>query len=311
MYKKIIILSTISFAILGCNNTPQQPQVKKTPKDINATTTSTMINAGTVYAEQKDYYLKSCQNGDGQGCRNMATLYLKGLGVKKDANKAFEYVKRGCELNNASSCTKLGNIYDDNKMYQKSAEAYMKGCQLNSGVSCNNIGNMYMHGQGVVKNYALSENFLNKALQLGYNAYNNLGFLYYKKGDDAKAKEYYIKGCDLKGTVACNNLAMLYSDHKNYFKAYNTFIKSCNLGNAKGCNGASMILYNKQVSIPNPQQMMFKLDSNSCEMNNAIGCANLAYDYKKGIGVASDIKKAKVYYKKSCKLGNSNSCKQL
>jgi di/tripeptidase len=48
-----------------------------------------------------------------------------------------------------------------------------------------------------------------------------------------------------------------------------------------------MMIYKKFVSVDNPQQTMFHLDANSCEMNNKIGCSNLAYDYHNGIGVAA------------------------
>jgi len=69
-----------------------------------------------------------------------------------------------------------------------------------------------------------------------------------------------------------------------------------------------MMIYRKQITVPTPNATMFKLDSNSCELNDKTGCADLAYSYEKGMGVTKDKKKAKKYYKKACKLGHKSSC---
>jgi len=191
-------------------------------------------------------------------------MYEKGLGVPKDIQKALYFVEKGCQLNHGQSCSRAGNFYDHGYAgvvdKEKAAFYYMKGCELNDGLACNNIGLAYADGEGVVKNLALAETYLQKALRLGNNAYNNLGFLYQMKGDIVKAEDYYKKG------------------------------------------------YKQLVNVPNPGVTMFKLDSNSCEMQNKTGCSNLAFDYEKGIGVAKNMKKAKLYYKKACKLGNKESC---
>jgi len=305
----------ISLLLLsGCANQPQTP-TKAKPKDINSTTTSTTITSGYVYANQKNSYLSDCNKGYGQGCRDMSTLYEKGLGVPQDWQKALYYVIKGCELNHANSCTKAGNFYSSGKGTLKddikATHFYQKGCELGDGIACNNLGNSYINGRGVVKNLDLAETYLNKALSLGHNAYNNLGFLYHSKGNEKKAIDYYIKGCETKDPTACSNLANIYGTQKEYYKSYNYFIKACNLADALACNNASMLLYKKLLTVDNPNKTMFNLDSNSCEMNDKIGCSNLAYDYSMGIGVKKDPKKAKQYYKKACQLGHKNSCSKI
>jgi len=313
MYKKIIMGTAIALLAVGCATQPKKEEPKKLiPKNMNGTTTTTTFSEGTVYANQKNNYLNSCLNGSGQGCRDVSTLYELGLGVPKNMKKAFYYVEKGCELNHGSSCSRAGNFYAHgyagivNK--QKAAAYYMKGCELNYGTACNNIGSAYMDGEGVVKNLALSETYLQKALQLGNNSYNNLGFLYEMKGDDVKAEEYYLKGSNLKDGTACSNLATLYKSQKKYTPAYNQYIKACNLTVGSACKGASMMIYDKLITVPTPNATMFRLDSNSCELNDKNGCVNLAYDYEKGIGVTKNMKKAKKYYKKACKLGDKASC---
>ena len=317
MYKKIIMGTAIALIAVGCATQPKKEEANKLiPKDMNGITTTTTTSEGTVYANQKNNYLNSCLNGSGQGCRDISTLYELGLGLPKNMKKSLYYVEKGCELNHGSSCSKAGNFYAHgysgviNK--QKAASYYMKGCELNYGGACNNIGSAYMNGKGVVKNLALSETYLQKALQLGHvGAYNNLGFLFEMKGDDVNAEKYYIKGCNLKDSTACSNLAYLYKDQKKYTPSYNHFIKACNLTNGSACHNASMMIYKKQITVPTPNVRMFRLDSHSCELKNKTGCADLAYDYEKGMGVVKDLKKAKQYYKKACKLGHTSSCKKV
>jgi len=313
MYKKIIMGTAIVLIAVGCATQPKKEEAKKLiPKDMNGTTTTTITSTGAVYASQKNNYLNSCLHGNGQGCRDISTLYELGVGVPKNMKKALYYIEKGCELNHGASCSRVGNFYEYgmagviNK--QKAATYYMKGCELNYGTACNNIGTAYMDGEGVVKNLALSETYLQKALKLGHNTYNNLGFLYEMKGDDVKAEEHYIKGCDLKDALACSNLANLYKSQKKYTPAYNHYIKACNLANGSACQRSAMMIYDKLITVPTPNATMFRLESNSCELNYKTGCADLAYLYENGMGVAKDKKKAKKYYKKACKLGHKSSC---
>lgn len=301
--------------LAGCAAQKEVEPKKLVPKDMNGTTTSTTTSEGTVYAKDKGYYASSCQSGNGQGCRDLSTLYELGLGVPKNIQKALQLNEKGCSLGNGSACSRAGNYYDDGragiKNKEKSASYYMEGCKLNYGIACNNIGSRYTNGTGVVKNAGLAETYLKKSISLGNNAYSNLGFLYESMGDTEKAKTNYKKACDLKDPLGCSNLANVLKNEKQYTPAYNYYLNACNLSKSGACNSASMMIYKKLLTPPNPNQTMFRLDSNSCEMNNKTGCSNLAYNYEKGVGTVIDNKKAQKYYKKSCKLGDKSSCKKL
>jgi TPR repeat protein len=315
-YKSFALAALLGVVLLGCAQ-PEKPKAKKVvPRDINGTSSYTTSSDGTVYADQRPYYLQRCQSGSGEGCRNLSTLYELGLGVSKDMTKSLYYLEKGCSLNYGPACNRAGNFHDNvyPAVYdpEKAASYYVKGCELNNDSACNNIGSAYMNGKGVVQNLQLAETYLTKAKNLGnVSAYNNLGFLHEKRGEIEKAKTLYDKACSMNNKIACSNLAALYKETHEYTKAYNYFIKACNMASAEACNAASMMIYRKLLTVKNPDQRMFKLDSNSCEMNNATGCANVAYNYEKGIGTAPDRAKAKKFYQKSCKLGNQNSCKKV
>jgi len=317
MYSKIGLAMMGLVLLGGCGKQPQKeapktPTVKKEKTTLSGSTVTSTKSEGTVYASKKEVYKQACQAGDGRGCRDLSSLYEFGLGVKKDMKQALFYVEKGCELGYGASCNRAGNFYDYGyagvKDKAKAAAYYMKGCELGYGTACNNIGNAYISGEGVVKNIDLAETYLNKALSLGENAYANLGFLYRVRGDDTKAIEYYTKGCQLKDKTACGNLAYVYKEHQEYTKSYNSYLKACHLTDGSACHSASMLLFKKKLSVPEMNKTMFRLDSNSCELKYAVGCSDVAYDYRKGVGVEVNPTKAKYYDKKACELGYTSSC---
>ena len=323
MYNKTIFAIAAAVLAVGCakqepvKTAPAQPKpAASKPKQVNGSTVTETFSDGTVYASEKNNYLRACQNGDGAGCRNLSTLYEKGLGVPKNPEKALYYVERGCQLGYGPACNRAGNYFDSNdygvrKNAQKAAEYYMQGCELNHGMSCNNIGFAYISGEGVVRNFGLAETYLKKAIGLGNNSHNNLGYLYEIEGKDADAQRHYVKSCDLNDKTGCGNLGNFYMNKKSYVKAYNAYIKACNLGNGTACQNASMMIYRKQVTPENPNDLMFKLSANACELGSKTGCADTGYSYETGLGVPKDMKKAKEFYKKACKLGDKSSCNKF
>jgi len=283
--------------------------------EMNGSTDMTNVSGSTVYEKNRGLYKTECDAGDGEGCSHLGTLYEKGLGVSKNLYRAFELNKKGCELGSGWSCTKVGEFYlygeGVSKNLQSSTAYYKKGCELNTGVSCNNSGFAYANGHGVAKDDAIAEGYYKKAISLGNNSYSNLGFLYASQGDVAKAKVFYKKACDLKEKKGCFNLAYRYEQEKDFASAYTYYVRSCNYGDGEACNNGTMMIFNKKKGVSSDTKTIFNLSLKSCELENKIGCSNLAYFYKNGLGVAKNNYNAQKFYKKACKLGDSGSCKKV
>ena len=49
----------------------------------------------------------------------------------------------------------------------------------------------------------------------------------------------------------------------------------------------------------------------ACDLNNSVGCKELADWYANGSDVTADIAKANAYFQKACELGEANSCNRL
>lgn len=319
-----------SLALAGCSSkevktaqvvkTKPKPVVKKVvkkkPKKMNGSTVRTTVSRGTVYAKNKELYETECNAGEAKGCNDLGVLYENGLGGSKNFYKAYQLNKKGCELGDGWACAKVGEFYKEGKGISKnlrlSTEYYQKGCELNDGISCNQAGQGYAEGYGVRQDRGIAEEYYKKAAALGYaGAYNNLGFLYASQGDVEKGKVFFKKACDLKEKMGCSNLAYTYKQEKNFASAYSNYVRACNYGDAEACNYATMMIFNQKNGVPSEQSRMYMLSLKSCELKNKMGCSNLAYLYEKGIGVTKNSAKAQKFYKKACKLGDTDSCKKL
>ena len=65
---------------------------------------------------------------------NIGWSYSKGLGVKQDNSKAFEYYLKSSELGNPVALYNLGSLYEQGKGvekdYSKAIEYYQKSSEL-------------------------------------------------------------------------------------------------------------------------------------------------------------------------------------
>lgn len=60
-----------------------------------------------------EFFEKSCNEGSGKGCFNLAIMYDKGEGVKKSKSKAIHYFQKACDNGEMQVCVLMGVIYED------------------------------------------------------------------------------------------------------------------------------------------------------------------------------------------------------
>ncbi|MBP5789354.1 MAG: sel1 repeat family protein, partial [Neisseriaceae bacterium] len=101
-------------------------------------------NAGFLYESEKNYakakkiYEKSCNDKKGNvvACNNLATLYIKGLGVKTDYNKGKSLLEYSCNGDYPKACDNLGQLYLNGvgvkQNTQHAVELFEKGCSPKS-----------------------------------------------------------------------------------------------------------------------------------------------------------------------------------
>lgn len=120
-------------------------------------------------------------------------------------------LKKGCDLNDADKCDKLGTIYTLDKLVKqdqsKALKYFTKACNLNNYNSCNSVG----------------------VLLIGWK----------KKREMSKAIKYLTKSCNGNFGAGCYNLAYTYLpggiSGTDYLKAKKYFSKACKLKDNQGC----------------------------------------------------------------------------
>jgi TPR repeat protein len=117
-------------------------------------------------------------SGNDEAVLLLSECYEKGIGVEKDANKAFELLTRSADKNNQTACFLLGEKY-------------------------------YL-GNGVSKDLDKSANYLQKGIRMEKRSISNIGFKYqYMLGKILASKS--DRGC-----ISCFENALLCNDPQKY-----------------------------------------------------------------------------------------------
>ncbi len=145
--------------------------------------------------------------------RSVGSLDMEDLTLFVDTQKVLKSYSDKCDQNDAKSCLKLGELYDDSELLKsdstKALKFYEKACSLKNAEACMYIGYRYDEGEGVKKDYV-------------------------------KALKYYTKGCEGNNTISCRFLAYMYDTghgtKQNYKKAFNLYMGSCDDEDEYACN---------------------------------------------------------------------------
>ncbi len=94
------------------------------------------------YSEAIQTYKKACDIDNAVGCNHVATMYIKGNGVKQDAKKAIKFMSKACDLSNAKACYDLAYFYyrglyvEEDK--SKAISLFDRACNAGSVKGCKN-----------------------------------------------------------------------------------------------------------------------------------------------------------------------------
>lgn len=125
--------------------------------------------------------------------------------------------------------------------------------------------------------------------------------------DDVKARQLFVKACDLKWGPGCNNLATLLYDGiggpADKPRAVALYMQSCTLGDAVACGNAS----DEQITAAQ-LQMAIKGLQKGCNDGDVVACRFLAERLADGIGIARDVQQAAVMMSQACKAGDARAC---
>ena len=159
----------------------------------------------SAYANNLDSYKKSCDNGDGSKCVEVAMKYYD----VKDYSFAVMYLLQGCANSDGNSCHLLGLMQMNGQGIPQNdteaMESFVQACDYHSGAGCYAVGNSLLRGIGVKKDYI-------------------------------KSLGYFEVACDYGDARGCHQAGVIRKLNKHYTQAAQLFRKACDGGDRDGCN---------------------------------------------------------------------------
>ena len=203
-------------------------------------------------------YQKSCDMGAMGACNNLGVIYVK----RGERERAIPLYYRACFGTNrlVVACQNYAELYRDYELgnYSTAVNAAdyacknynIKACDVLKVIKKGRVGAAKFFYQALnfekVNRNAEAEKLYDKSCKLGeMAACNNLGGMYFKRGNNKKASSLYYKACFASNrfVIACQNLAGLYKDLGigSYSTAVNAADYACKNNQQLACAMLAMI----------------------------------------------------------------------
>ena len=265
-----------------------------------------------------DYFTKAFKRGYSVSAWDIARMYLYGTGdIKKDKEKALEWLDRGIECNQTDCMVHKATLYLSNDTaYQdmhnprKGIELVKKATKHGSGTAFYLLGLAYADGVSVKLDDAQATSYLEKATELkNADAAYNLGCRLIKgtgcEKDVAKGIKALEKAAEYGSGAAANNLYVYYNDGSAYERhspnkelAKEYLLRAAKLGDSYGYFNLGCHYFEGDLVEKN-NDLAFKYAKKAADAGHLGACELLAYFYENGFGCTPDPKMAKEYKAKA------------
>ncbi len=142
------------------------------------------------YIEALSLYEKAYQYGHNPAGTPLGNIYMHGLGVDKNPERAIEYFRESCEKGKVTtSCAALGAYYLENKRYDLARKYLEITCNMKPDIykdskefiatSCTNFALLYAKGLGGDRSPYGARKYLKKACDMSFDLackYYNMSF---------------------------------------------------------------------------------------------------------------------------------------
>ena len=136
------------------------------------------------YEEAIALYRLCAEEGDSEALNKMGGMYVMGLGVEANPQKAFELFTEAAEKGNLKALCNLGLLYEDGNGVQKdilkAIECYTEAAKLGETEAMKRLGVIYLFGtDGIAQDTDKAIEWFVKATEQGdYESYYALGLIY-------------------------------------------------------------------------------------------------------------------------------------
>ncbi len=209
-------------------------------------------------AEEKplEPIIAAAEKGDAEAQYRLAQAYIRGIGVKKNLTKAFEFIKQAAEQGHAEAIGGVGyfhaNGFGVKKDLALAAEWFRKGAEKGGAKAQLNYGQALLNGRGIPLDEAGGMKWIEKALAQGlpHAWFAKAEFFYHgthgHQQSYEKAREYVQKAADADHASAENMLGSMDQEGlggpADLAKAEYWLRRSAEQGDPKGMSNLGQLL---------------------------------------------------------------------
>lgn len=265
---------------------------------------------GKLYEEEKNYemalvnYLKGHNNEDLRATQRLGIMYYNGEGVKRDDEKAIDYMKKAIVDKDPHSLYLIGVMYlykDRERGLYYLKKAYKRGSQYAAEILASECFVDILNKNKVDEEELLE--YINYAADKGLEDaiyYKGLAYIYGigVKKDEEEAFKLFIKSAEMGSEKAMLKVGSCYLHgiyvKQNINKAIGWYKKAIKENNVEAY--LSLIdVYEKGIGIDKDYNSAVNLAFGLRKINKAEGNEKLIYYNAKGIGVEKSNEKAEEY----------------
>lgn len=271
-------------------------------------------------AEGARAFEAACDKSYAPGCTHLGELYLHGIGVERDLDRARRLLAEGCEAEDWYGCTLLGELYESGRIPDRglaeARELHARACDHDVPRGCAGLGRLLLAGPERERGIDL----LGRACRAGDGSgCRELGRLQAEGrvpgASDAVAAGLFRTACDVGDLDGCVELARLVQAGRVSGMATAEIAaiygRACDAGEQALCARLGR-LYLDGRGVPRDVDRGLALIERGCDAGDAAACGLLGQVLAEGRdGAAPDPARAAPFLDRACEAGDAESCGRL
>jgi len=261
-----------------------------------------------------------CTQGHGDSCWRLGSQYINGSLKPPTADRAYELLSRGCDLQNAKACREAGRIHQhaDPPMDDEAGNFFGRACLLGDIGGCTSQAEMILAKRidGSVKDSTSA--FESACLKRSLPGACTALAIELMRGvdlprDPVRARALLHRSCvnENSAVEACAALATAYEDGQGGDRDRTTAAKyyrwACNAGHVESCMKRGNLL-TKGRGIERDDHEALSMFRRACEGGVSGACHYGGQILEEGTYVSRDVGQAIELYQIGCAGGIGNAC---
>jgi TPR repeat protein len=246
-----------------------------------------------------------CDQGVASACSGLQRQYRDGDGVPDDDARADRLQLRACELGSAKECEQLAQLGKP-ELFQRAFNLSLPACRAGDAEACWFAHGLFMNKRAAADVPDADWAALVAAKTMACAARDPdacyvLATLHDYGGirwDQAAARSWYARACELGSARSCVSLARARGEHRCDVVGKDTYARACQLGDAYACS----------LAYPGDLAMYRGVLLRGCEVGAPLSCVRAMEMLDRGTGGPIDRAGARRLQSEACGQGYVEHC---